>query len=293
MIGVYSLEWRDAHFCIEGDEIVAIGDVHGQADLLSALLDEIERQTRRCSPVVFLGDLIDRGLNSRGCLRLAGRGMSRRPVHCLMGNHEAMFLAWLEAWDEVAPRELAWWGSLWLENGGESVLKEFGRNRNAKRGPALLQEMSPEERRVIDRLSIFHRSGNSIFVHAGLSRDCLRAGEEGYALDDERFKSFMALHPLAVDADGRHPLWIREEFLQLFGCIDTGPIVIHGHTPAPKEAQMQNRPYCDGRDLGLRGRRLNLDAGSYASGEVAAAIVRNDRYRIVYASRRPQARSPG
>jgi serine/threonine protein phosphatase 1 len=284
MIRTVSLEWRDAEFSIEGEEIVAIGDVHGRADLLAALLDELDRQARPRSPVVFLGDLIDRGPNSRRCLRLAARGMSGRPVHYLMGNHEAMFLAWLEAWSEIAPRDLERWGTAWLENGGESVLKEFGRDRNALRGQALLSEMSPEERRVLDRLSTFHRSGETVFVHAGLSEACLRKSDGVYALDEPEFAAFTALHPLSVRADERHPLWIRAEFLRLFESIDSGPIVVHGHTPAPKDARMARRSYRGALDLGLTGRRLNLDAGSYATGEVAGAIIRSDGYRIIHAS---------
>jgi serine/threonine protein phosphatase 1 len=285
MIRTVSLEWRDAEFPIEGDEIVAIGDVHGQADLLAALLDEIERQARPRSPVVFLGDLIDRGPDSRGCLRLAAQGTSGRPVHYLMGNHEAMFLAWLESWRDIPSAVLERWGSLWLQNGGASVLREFGRDGNAQPGQALLAEMSPEVRRVLDRLTTFHRSGETIFVHAGLSPSCLRTADGGYVLDEREFAAFTALHPLAVGADERHPLWIREEFLRLFESIDTGPIVVHGHTPAPKDARMAGRSYGGAQDLRLMGRRLNLDAGSGTSGEVAAAIIRNHRYRIIFTSR--------
>ena len=285
MIPTFSLEWRDADCSIEGEEILAIGDVHGQAALLSALLDEIGRQATPRSPLVFLGDLIDRGPDSRGCLRLAAQAMSARPVHCLMGNHEAMFLAWLETWGDVSPRDLDRWGTLWIENGGASVLKEFGRDPNSVRGRALLSEMSPEERQVLGGLDIFHRSGDTIFIHGGLSASCLRQSEGGYLLDERAFAAFTALHPLAVGANERHPLWIREEFLRLFESIDTGPIVVHGHTPAPKDARMAKRSYRGAQDLGLRGRRLNLDAGSGTTGEVAGAIIRNGRYRIVCASR--------
>jgi serine/threonine protein phosphatase 1 len=284
MIRTFSLEWRQGDFSIGGEEIVAIGDVHGHAGLLGALLDEIEHQAQPHSPVVFLGDLIDRGPDSRGCLRLAAMGAGKRPVHYLMGNHEAMFLAWLDAFDGITLRERERWGSLWLQNGGVSILREFGRDRNAVPGQALLAEMSPEEKRVIERLTTFHRSGETIFVHAGLSPGCLRRVRGRYVLDDDAFAAFVAQHPLAVRVDGRHPLWIRDEFLRLFESIDTGPIVVHGHTPAPKDAAAAGRSYRGAEDLGLMGRRLNLDAGSYASGEVAGAIIRNGRYRIVYAS---------
>jgi hypothetical protein len=191
MTRTFSLGWREADFSIAGEEIVAIGDVHGQAELLGALLEEIERRALPGSPMVFLGDLIDRGPDSRGCLRLAAQAACRRPVHWLMGNHEAMFLAWLDAWDDIAPRDLHRWGTLWLENGGASVLAEFGRDSNAERGRALRAEMSPEEMRVLDGLGIFHRSGETIFIHGGLAARCLRQSDEGHVLDEREFAAFL------------------------------------------------------------------------------------------------------
>ena len=49
-------------------EIFAIGDIHGRADLLAALLDAAAREPRRAArrAIVFLGDLIDRGPQAWG-----------------------------------------------------------------------------------------------------------------------------------------------------------------------------------------------------------------------------------
>ncbi|HYA72704.1 MAG TPA: metallophosphoesterase, partial [Roseiarcus sp.] len=54
-------------------EIFAIGDIHGRADLLAALLEEAAREPRRAPrrAIVFLGDLIDRGPDSLGAIDLA------------------------------------------------------------------------------------------------------------------------------------------------------------------------------------------------------------------------------
>ncbi len=50
----------------------AIGDVHGRLDLLRALIDQIaaDRRAHPCQReyIIFLGDLIDRGPDSRGVL---------------------------------------------------------------------------------------------------------------------------------------------------------------------------------------------------------------------------------
>jgi serine/threonine protein phosphatase 1 len=42
-----------------------IGDVHGKADLLQTLLDELKQITSCPDQVIFLGDLIDRGPDSK------------------------------------------------------------------------------------------------------------------------------------------------------------------------------------------------------------------------------------
>src|SRR5262245_47335812 len=79
---------------VEGRIGYAIGDVHGCADLLAAMLDEIEgrakNEQRDAGPpiVVFLGDYVDRGPNSAGVIDLL---LSQRPSDCerryLRGNH--------------------------------------------------------------------------------------------------------------------------------------------------------------------------------------------------------------
>jgi len=55
-----------------GRRAYAIGDVHGRLDLLEQLLDAIERDVevrpQRKTALVFLGDLIDRGPDSRGVI---------------------------------------------------------------------------------------------------------------------------------------------------------------------------------------------------------------------------------
>ena len=65
-----------------------IGDIHGEAGLLERLLDYILRFHPH--QLVFLGDYIDRGPNSK---QVVDRILSLDlPVTCLMGNHEQMLL---------------------------------------------------------------------------------------------------------------------------------------------------------------------------------------------------------
>jgi serine/threonine protein phosphatase 1 len=67
-----------------------VGDIHGCSDLLRDLLDQIEVQFTGDDRLVFLGDYIDRGSDSRGVIELilGTRTRMGERVACLKGNHE-------------------------------------------------------------------------------------------------------------------------------------------------------------------------------------------------------------
>lgn len=71
-----------------------IGDIHGQADELEALLGKLgysresgfyQHQSRR---VIFLGDFIDRGPHQRRVVNLVRSMIDNRTASAVMGNHE-------------------------------------------------------------------------------------------------------------------------------------------------------------------------------------------------------------
>ncbi|WP_315922391.1 metallophosphoesterase [Mesorhizobium sp. SP-1A] len=73
-----------------------IGDIHGHADALEALLDNLGYENkngayRHSNPnrmAVFLGDLIDRGPDQLLSIDIARRMRDAGTAHVLMGNHE-------------------------------------------------------------------------------------------------------------------------------------------------------------------------------------------------------------
>ncbi len=90
-------------------EIFAVGDIHGRADLLAALIEEAAREPKRREKraIVFLGDLVDRGPDSLGAIDLAIGAAERIGADegiALMGNHEAMMRLALEISDAVGRR---------------------------------------------------------------------------------------------------------------------------------------------------------------------------------------------
>ena len=98
----------------------AIGDIHGCLDLLNKLLDTIKAESAPDTPIIFLGDYVDRGRQSAQVLaRLFELNTSEPEKYiCIMGNHEKMMLEFI---DDPLGR-----GARWLVNGGSDTLKSYG-----------------------------------------------------------------------------------------------------------------------------------------------------------------------
>jgi serine/threonine protein phosphatase 1 len=134
------------------ERLFAIGDIHGCIDQLVKL---VESTINVCMDdrIIFLGDYIDRGENSREVieyiLNLKKNGLN---VITLIGNHESMLLDALR--DESRQYN-------WLFNGGSYTLDSFG--------IASLSELDGEYVEFFQSLQYFFSFGNFIFVHAGFN----------------------------------------------------------------------------------------------------------------------------
>ena len=89
-------EWREAPFRVDGETVFAIGDVHGCAGQLAALLDHISALPQASTArLIFLGDLICRGPSSIDALThwsAPGLDAAFGKVHRLSGNHEQLLM---------------------------------------------------------------------------------------------------------------------------------------------------------------------------------------------------------
>ena len=95
-----------------------IGDIHGCLGMLKSLMDKIDWQPDS-DGLIFLGDYIDRGEDSRGVIDYLIELINISPnVQTLMGNHETLFLDYLDGNDE---------GSF-LFNGGVATLNSYNIN---------------------------------------------------------------------------------------------------------------------------------------------------------------------
>lgn len=136
------------------DQIYAIGDIHGCHEKLEALLVKIEAHAgRKPYRAIFLGDYVDRGLDSRAVVNrvrdlLNGRDAGNGTWHALRGNHEELML------DAVVHRRSI---GLWEDNGGDATIRSY-------RGYA--SEMR-DDAEWLATLPTMIETENHVFVHAG------------------------------------------------------------------------------------------------------------------------------
>ncbi len=134
---------------------IAIGDIHGCAAALAALLDAVAPGSQ--DTLVLLGDLIDRGPDSRGVLDRLLAVSGRCRLVPLLGNHEEMLLDALR--DSAAIKR-------WLMLGGVATLRSYGWSRGGPRRP--LAEVFPDRhRKFLASCRPYYETGTHLFVHAG------------------------------------------------------------------------------------------------------------------------------
>ncbi len=223
--------------------IYAIGDIHGQHTMLRALLDELNRlPVKEEDTLVFIGDYIDRGEDSRAVIEtLLELKEQHRDTVFLRGNHEQLMLSALEGpAPEPGPVEgfslHAEQTMLWLQNGGDQTLSNYGVEDLMR-----WWEFIPEAHwDFIRATQMEYITEHYHFVHAGLLPPGKRWPEEVYGLDPR--------------------LWIREPFLDSradFG----GRRVVFGHTP-----QLTGRPL-------IQRNKIGIDTAAVFGGPLTAAIL--------------------
>ena len=131
-----------------GGRILAIGDVHGCDTALAALLDQI--QPALDDTVVFLGDLIDRGPDSRGVIDRIINLKRDSAVINILGNHDEWLL---ESLDREEPR------LTWIAAGGLATLKSYGGD---------LKNIPQSHIKFLRAMVEFWQTTSHIFVHASV-----------------------------------------------------------------------------------------------------------------------------
>ncbi len=236
-----------------GTRVYAVGDSHGCTQLLGALHaaileDSAAADARAPAPaerrvVVYLGDYIDRGPDSRGVLEMlvAAPLPGFETVH-LMGNHDLLMRQFLDGEDVSA---------VWMMNGGVETLRSYGVDLGALHSMSggvgrlradLEARLPAAHREFLSGLRLSHVEGGYFFVHAGV--------RPGVPLADQ------VTHDL---------VWIREPFLSSEA--DHGKVVVHGHSRA--------------RAPEVRANRIGIDTGACYGGRLTALALEGDGHRFL------------
>lgn len=224
--------------------IYAVGDIHGRADLLAAIqaliAADAPRRRARHKQVVYLGDYVSRGVDSREVVdRVRGwlpEGFERI---ALKGNHEDLLLRFLDGELDT--------GRHWFDYDGLDTLAHYGvaiddrRVRDDASVAALRDRFAaalPHAHLDFFRsLPASHRAGGYCFVHGGV--------RPGVALADQ------------TDHDR---MWIRKPFLE--SDADHGAVVVHGHSIAPRPVVRHNR--------------IGIDTAAYRSGILTCLVLEGE-----------------
>lgn len=228
-----------------GKRCYVIGDIHGRLDLLNEVFRRIEEDNaardRKETSIVLLGDLIDRGPDSRGVLeRVVRNPPAFASLHAIKGNHEEVLVRGIRGEHALLPA--------WLAHGGGPFLQSFGvapapfaGASGAAIARVLEDVVPPEFVAFMERAYDYIQFGDYLMVHAGL------------------------VPGLPLERQGRHLRWVRSGFLE--SDHDFGVVVVHGHTIEP--------------DIVERPNRIGLDTGAYRSGMLSALRLEDrERGRI-------------
>jgi serine/threonine protein phosphatase 1 len=231
----------------EGQRIYAVGDVHGRADLVNYLRNliaaDLEANPIEKVQTVFLGDYVDRGMDTKAVLELLSTQPFPTPVIPLCGNHEAMLLGF------VSDHKL---GQFWIQNGGLETLHSYGVDIGEVRGGHGFDAAAVQFRALLpavhlnflQSLHLSFTAGDYFFCHAGI--------RPGIPLSQQGTEDL---------------LWIREEFLKSTRRYEK--VVVHGHTPVQHPEIAHNR--------------INLDTGAYISGRLTCLALEGATKRFLVA----------
>lgn len=212
----------------------AIGDIHGRDDLLRPLLAALNEDAAD-SPrqYIFLGDIVDRGPDSKECMEIVGQTILLHPgSEFVLGNHDERL--WHAISGILRPDEQA----AWLEDfGGWQTVEAYcgGHRPSLPEFTAHFQEFYDHHLEMLQAAVDKVETVNFCFVHAGV--------RPGVKLEDQ---------------DPHDLRWIRRSFIDFSG--DFEKTVVHGHTITDSGLPEVHR------------NRIAIDTGSYRTGRISSAV---------------------
>ncbi|MEZ5955740.1 MAG: metallophosphoesterase family protein [Hyphomonadaceae bacterium] len=216
----------------------AIGDVHGELAKLDDLLRFVREDAKRrktAHRVVFLGDMIDRGPDSRGVVVLVKALCESGEALAVKGNHEELMIHAVDKQESIGIY-------FWAENGGDETILSYARANGFK----------DDFRDAIDKDHVSWLRGlptmirdearGLVFVHGGIDPKTFPNCSDELRMWT-RSRAFF-----------RSELWPEREETENI-------LVVHGHTP-PADLEPE-----------LERRRINVDTGACFGGTLTAVVL--------------------
>ena len=220
---------------MQKDKVFVISDIHGELKMMEEILENWEEEKEQ---LIILGDLADRGPNSKGTIELAYHLVTQKGAILIKGNHDDMLEKYLE---QPAEHQLHYY-----MNGGEATLRSLLGDKllidNPERNAKLVKKNYPWLLPFLKSFIYFYEWEDYLFVHAGV---------------DLTLKSWK-------DSTKRDFIWIREGFFDQKNT--TNKRIIFGHTVTSKlHDDSSNFNIWESRD-GL----IGIDGGAVYGGKLNA-----------------------
>lgn len=199
--------------------VAVIGDVHGQLDKLERVIAKLGRtpgiQQRW---IVFIGDLVDRGPDSKGVIdKYCDLASRHDKVTWVCGNHELGMAGSLGLID--VPDFVDWPGRWLPYYDSETTFESYGVPHGEL--DALREALPEEHARLMSDLPWSVEHGQYLFVHAGL--------------DNNLPFSTQVQILRARDYTLAHPPWLFDKnFVFGSAAADCPVTVVVGHVPLPQ-----------------------------------------------------------
>lgn len=222
----------------------AIGDIHGHIDLLIAAHARIAADKIACgdtdAPIVHIGDLCDRGPDSRGVIDYLARGIeSGENWVVLKGNHDRMLSLFLDDPHAQDPGLRPEYSYLHPRIGGSTTLASYGVANPGDRPLAPVHTeavvaVPAAHRDFLSSRPTYFARGQVMFVHAGV--------RPGIVIEDQTEDDLC---------------WIRDGFLDYRGAFPW--LLVHGHTALDAAVNYGNR--------------VNIDSSAAYGGPLTAVVI--------------------
>jgi serine/threonine protein phosphatase 1 len=249
LLSALGFRLRRAATVPEGMRVYGVGDIHGcvsALDRLHALIADDGASFPGQNLIVYLGDYIDRGPDSRGVIeRLLDHIPGGFSARFLKGNHEAALLSFLETAEIYRS---------WRNYGAAETLLSYGVRPPLFDSVELFEEarnalaaaLPGRHLEFMHSLQLQHTVGDYAFVHAGI--------RPGRLLNQQREDDL---------------LWIRDEFLG--SPMVHEKVIVHGHTPVTGPQRLHNR--------------ISVDTGAYATGVLTSVVLEGTSCRFLQVGR--------